>query len=271
MFWRYAHATPFTTPDPWELFIVLSSMFQDFDLKSGGELHISLEEAKGVIPSTALLKVDLKTPRVVKRGAVTPADTLKALSNRTAALFAFYPRVVVLPVSNNATLSVFPEEGVKVKLGGVEMREVAFKDVSSLRVTFTTALTMSAESSTVEVGREVVVRGKIEPAMSAPITISIREPDGSLKTIDVTASGDGSFSAPVRLEKAGSYTITASYAGGELYEPSTASTVVEAIAPPAPLLPSAIPEALWYLVAVVVVVVGIVIAVIKAPRSAKRS
>jgi hypothetical protein len=93
-----------------------------------------------------------------------------------------------------------------------------------------------------------------------------------VKTIDVTAGEDGSFSASIRLEKAGSYTITASYAGSELYEPSTASAVVEARAPPAPtaLVPSAIPEALWYVVVAVVVVVGIVIAVIKAPRGARR-
>jgi hypothetical protein len=62
-----------------------------------------------------------------------------------------------------------------------------------------------------------------------------------------------------------SYTITASYAGGELYEPSTASTVVEVKAPPSLPL-SAVPEVLWY----VVVTVGIVIAAIKAPRSSRR-
>jgi hypothetical protein len=107
--------------------------------------------------------------------------------------------------------------------------------------------------------------------MSVPITISVVAPDGSLKTIDVTAGGDGSFSAPVKLERAGSYTITASYAGGELYEPSVASAVVEARAPPAPsIVPSAVPEALWYVVVVVVVVVGIVIAVLKVPWSARR-
>jgi len=141
-----------------------------------------------------------------------------------------------------------------------------YKDLSSLRVTLATALTMSAEPSTVDAGGEVVVRGRIEPAMSVSITISVMAPDGSLKTINATTSEDGSFSAPIRLEKASSYTITASYAGGELYEPSTASTVVEVKAPPAPLL---VPEALWYVI-VVVVVVGIIIAVIKAPQSARK-
>jgi hypothetical protein len=132
------------------------------------------------------------------------------------------------------------------------------------------SITMSAEPSTVDVGGEVVVKGRVEPIMSIPITITVRGPGGSLKTIDVTTSEDGSFSVPVKLEKAGSYTITASYAGSELYEPSTASAVVEARAPPAPpapLSPSAIPEVFWYVVAVVVVVVGIVIAILKAPRA----
>jgi hypothetical protein len=268
MWWRCAHATRFTL-DPWGLLLVLTSALQGFEIKSGGELRISLEEAKNVIPTTALLKLDLKTPRVVKKGAATPTDTLKALLNKTAELFFFRPLVVEPPALGDVTLSVFPEEGVKVKLNGAEVKEVAFKDLSSLKVALATVLMVSAEPSTVEVGREVVVRGKIEPAMSVPITISVMAPDGSVKTIDVTTGGDGSFSVSVKLERAGSYAITASYAGSELYEPSTASTVVEARAPLAPLLP-AVPEALWYVIAIVVAVVGIVIAVVKAPRSARR-
>lgn len=95
-----------------------------------------------------------------------------------------------------------------------------------------------------------------------------RGADVSLKTLNATTSGDSSFSASIRLEKAGSYTITASYAGSELYEPSTASAVVEArVSPTSPLL---IPETLWYIVVVAVVVVGIIIAVLKAPRSARK-
>jgi hypothetical protein len=255
MWWRYAHATRFEL-DPWSLLGVFTTALQGIEVKSGGELRISLEEAKGVL--------DLKTPRVVKKGAVTLAETLKALSSMTAILLFRSPAL------NNVTLSIYPEEGVKVKLNNAEVREVAFKDLSSLRVTLATALTVTAEPSTIEVGKEVEVRGKIEPAMSVPITISVVAPDGSLKTVEVTAGEDGSFSVPVKLERAGSYTISASYAGGELYEPSTASAVVEARAPPAPsapLVPSAVSEALWYVVVAVVVVVGIVIAVLKAPRT----
>jgi hypothetical protein len=259
MWWRYAHATRFEL-DPWRLLGVFTIVLQDVEVKSGGELHVSLEEMKGVIPTT-LFKVDLKTPKIVKKGATTPAETLKALFNMTAILF------LRSPVLDNTTLSVFPDEWVKVKLNGAEVKEVAFKDLGSLKVTLATALTVSVEPSTIEVGREVVVRGKIEPAMSASITISVVAPDGSVKTIDVTAGEDGSFSASIRLEKAGSYTITASYTSSELYEPSTASTDVEVKAPPAPLL---VPEALWYVIAIVVVVVGIIIAVIKAPQSARR-
>jgi hypothetical protein len=276
MWWRYAHATRFEL-DPWGLLGAFTIAFQGVEVRSGGELHISLEEVKNVIPTTTLFKLDLKTPRIVKKGATTPSETLKALSDMTVALaLPFYaPSILLrLPSSNETpTLSVFPEEGVKVKLNGSEVKEVAFKDLGSLRITLATALTVSAEPSTVDAGGEVVVKGRIEPAMSVPITISVVAPDGSLKTLNVTAGEDGSFSVPVRLERAGSYTITASYAGSELYEPSTASAVVEARAPPAPsapLVPSAIPEALWYVVAVVVVVVGIVIAVLKAPRSARR-
>ena len=169
MWWRYAHATRFTL-NPWRLLGVLSSAFQGLELKSGGELHVSLEEMKNVIPTTTLYKIDLKTPRVVKKGAVPPAETLKVLSDMTAIL------LLRSPALDNVTLSVLPEEGVKVKLGGAEVKEVAFKDLGSLNI--------------------------------------------------------------------------------------------EVKAPPTPLFSlSAIPEALWYVIIIVVVGVGAVVAVVKAPRS----
>jgi hypothetical protein len=127
MWWRYAHAARFEL-DPWNLLRVFTIALRDVEVKSGGELRVSLEEVKNVIPTTTLLKVDLKTPRVVKRGATTPAETLKALSNMTA---------ILLPLStalDNVVLSVFPEEGVSVKLGGSEVKEVALKDLGSLNV-----------------------------------------------------------------------------------------------------------------------------------------
>jgi hypothetical protein len=274
-----------TAPSPyainvWQLLLALGGLAKDFRVVGDGKLCFSLREAEGaeaesVTLRASLLSIELATPKVMKRGSQSsmPVDTLKALSNYTLTLYNTLFYWVKEPDVSNITLDVFSEEGVKVKLGGAEVKEVAFKDVSSLKVTLATALTVSAEPSTVDAGGEVVVKGRIEPAMSVPITISVAAPDGSLKTIDVTAGEDGSFSVPVRLEGTGSYTITASYAGGELYEPSTASAVVEVRAPPAPpapLTPSAIPEALWYVIAVVVVVVGIIIAVLKAPRGARR-
>jgi len=256
--------------DVWQLLLALGGLAKDFKVVGDGKLCFSLREAEDAPSRASLLSIELATPRVVKKGpqGSMPVDTLKALSNYTLTLYNTLFYWVREPDVSSIALRVFPEEGVKVKLNGTEVKEVAFKDLGSLRITLATALTVSAEPSTVDAGGEVVVRGRIEPAMSVPITISVVAPDGSLKTVDVTAGEDGSFSAPVRLERAGSYTITASYAGGELYEPSVASAVVEARAPPAPaLVPSAVPEALWYVVAVVVVVVGIVIAVLKAPRT----
>jgi hypothetical protein len=241
----------------------------------GGRLCLSIKEVEGAnAGANALvssLSIDIATPRVVKRGPQNsmPVDTLKALSNYTLTLYNTLFYWVKEPDVSDIALGVFPGEGVKVRLGDSEVREVALKDVGALKVTLATALTVLVEPSTIEVGEEVEVRGRIEPAMSVPITISVMEPDGSVKTIDVTAGGDGSFSVPVKLERAGSYAITASYAGSELYEPSTASTVIEARAPLAPLLP-VVPEALWYVIAIVVVVVGIIIAVVKAPWSARR-
>jgi hypothetical protein len=259
--------------DVWQLLLALGGLAKDFKVVGDGKLCFSLREAEDAPSRASLLSIELATPRVVKKGpqGSMPVDTLKALSNYTLTLYNTLFYWVKEPDVSNITLDVFPEGGVKVRLGDSEVEEVAFKDLSSLKVTLATALTLMMEPSTIEAGREVEVKGKIEPAMSVPITISVVAPDGSLKIIDATTSEDGSFSVPLRLERAGSYTITASYAGSELYEPSSASAVVEARAPPAPaLVPSAVPEALWYVVVAVVVVVGIVIAVLKAPRGAGR-
>ncbi|GEM_PF-4788015 len=264
VFGRHYFPPPFYAVDVQFLFHALTALARDFSVVEGGRLCLSLEEAGSATSPATLLTMTLVTPRVVKKGASAPADTLKALSNASVALCAALPPFPLKALAlDDATLSVLPKEGVKVRLGDAEVREVAFKDVGALKVTFATAIALSAEPSVVNVGGEVVVRGRVEPAMAVPITITIRRPDGSAKTIEVTAGGDGSFSVPVELEKAGRYAVTASYAGSDLYEPSTAEVVVEARAPPFGVrLPMT--EVLWY-VAIVATIVGAVIAIVKAP------
>jgi hypothetical protein len=102
--------------------------------------------------------------------------------------------------------------------------------------------------------------------MSAPITITVEEPDGSLKTIETKTNDEGFFSISIKPEKAGVHVVRAVFSGSELYEPSSAKAFVEVKAPPSPLI-SALLESIYYVVVVVVVVVGIVIAVLKAPRT----
>jgi hypothetical protein len=273
IFGQYHIMRPIYATNLQPIFYALPLLAHDFEVMKGGRLRLSIKEVEGADALMSSLSIDIITPRVVKKGpqGSMPVNTLRALSNYTLTFYDTFFYWVRGPDVSSIALEVFSEEDVKVRLGDSEVKEVVFKDVSSLKVTFVTTLTVSVEPSTIEVGREVVIKGRIEPAMSVSITISVRGPDGSLKTIDATTGGDGSFSVPIRLEKAGSYTIIASYTSNDLYEPSIASTVVEVGAPPAPpLSPSAIPEALWYVIAIVVVVVGIVIAVIKAPWSARR-
>ena len=271
VFGRHYFPPPFYAADVRSLLFALTALAKDFSVVKGGRLCLSLEEAQGATPPATLLTMTLATPRVAKKDAKAPADTLKALSNASAALCAALPPFLMDALGEalrNATLSVLPEEGVKVRLGDTEVREVAFKDVGSLKVTFATAIALSAEPRVHDAGGEVVVRGRLEPPMTVPITIIIREPDGSAKTIEVTTSEDGSFSVSIELEKAGPYVISTSYAGGDLYEPSTAEVIVEAKAPSfgVRLLMS---EALWYAV-IVATIVGAVVAIAKAPWSAGR-
>jgi hypothetical protein len=123
---------------------------------------------------------------------------------------------------------------------------------------------MSVEPLNARAGEEVLVRGRIDPPMSAPIMIIVEEPDGSTKTIETKTNDEGLFSISIKPEKAGVHVVRAVFSGSELYEPSSTEAFVEVKAPPSPLI-SALLEGIYYVVVVLVVVVGTLIALLKSP------
>jgi 2-phospho-L-lactate transferase/gluconeogenesis factor (CofD/UPF0052 family) len=71
--------------------------------------------------------------------------------------------------------------GVKVRRGGVEIQEVKVREIGGLRVTVITSMNISAVPSKATVGDRVTVRGTIAPAIAAPITLVVKEPDGAVR------------------------------------------------------------------------------------------
>jgi len=256
------------------IFYALPLLAHNFEVMKGGRLRLSIKEVEGANAGASALvsslSIDIAMPRVVKKGSRSPTDTLEALGNYTMMLSQalLYP----LPslegsstrILSNSTVKVVRDEGVRVRMGDVEVEEVALSDLGSLRATFMTAINVSVEPLNARAGEEVLVRGRIDPPMSAPITITVEEPDGSTKTIETKTDDEGLFSISIKPEKAGVHVIRAVFSGSELYEPSSAKAFVEVKAPPSPLI-SALLEGIYYVVVVLVVVVGTLIALLKSP------
>lgn len=93
-----------------------------------------------------------------------------------------------------------------------------------------TSITITVEPKEVTVGGEVIVKGSISPALSVPITLTIKKPDGTIDTRTTTAS-DGSFSFNIKLDKEGEWRFIASFKGDSIHEEST-STEIKATAKP---------------------------------------
>jgi PGF-pre-PGF domain-containing protein len=120
-----------------------------------------------------------------------------------------------------------------------------------------TSISISVEPSQVTVGENVIVKGTITPAMSAPITLTVKDPDGVTSTLTATSSSDGTFGFTVTLNKEGKYSFVASFGGDIKYEASTSS---EAYAEAKPAVP------LWLYAAATVAIIVIAVVAIRFKR-----
>jgi len=115
-----------------------------------------------------------------------------------------------------------------------------------------TSISISVEQSQVTVGESVIVKGTIMPAMSAPITLTVKDPDGATSTLCTTSSPDGTFRFTVALSKEGKYFFIASFEGEVKYEAST-SNEVHAEAKPSPFRYAAVAICAIVIVAVIAI------------------
>ena len=113
-----------------------------------------------------------------------------------------------------------------------------------------TSITVSVEPRQVAVGGTISVRGSITPAMTAPVVLIVKEPDGVTQTFNTVSYLDGTFTFSVKLTKVGRYTLVAVFQGDAKYEASITEEVYTEAVP----TPAQVPLWLYAVVACVVVV-----------------
>jgi hypothetical protein len=238
-------------PPEFEPYLNLLDYFsKNFEIvKSKSTVNIELNDG--------ILRINLLTPKVVKKGAKSPTETLLAL-------YDFASKVqeeLKLEKLLNTTVELAPEAGLKVLREGVEVKQARLGDLKDLKALIMTSLSISVEPSKVNVGDSITVRGSITPAMATTITLIVREPDGTVKRLETTSSLAGLFGFTVKLEKEGKYSFMASFPGDAERMASTSPEVyVEAA--PVPTLP-------WLYVVVAVMIIIIVVAGIATARVRK--
>lgn len=91
-----------------------------------------------------------------------------------------------------------------------------------------TAITLSLSTKSVTLGNNLTVSGSVTPSVSGlppvsgvAITLTYQKPDGTTSTITVTSGIDGSFNDTYTPDAAGSWSVTASWAGNVAYLGST--------------------------------------------------
>jgi hypothetical protein len=240
-----------------EALINLANDFaNNFDIvKSRGTMRVELKDD--------VLRISVLTPKIVKKGSKSPAETLKALYG----LVSKAQEELKVEKLLSATVELAPEAGLKVLRDGTEVKQARLEDLKDLRTLIMTSLSIFVEPPKVNVGNSVTVRGNITPAMATTITLIVREPDGTVKRLETTSSPTGSFSFAVRLEKEGKHSFVASFSGDAEHMASTSPEVYVEAAPA--------PSLLWLYVVVAVVIIivvaGIVIAVMRKAAKATPS
>jgi len=206
---------PITPPQPSlePLIEVMEEFTENFAIaKSSGAVAVELEDR--------LLTISIATPRVVKRGSSLPGDTLLALYNLAAKVREKFGADGLL----EASAELVPH-GVKIRRGGAEVQETKIREMGNLRVTVITSISISAVPAKATAGDSITVSGAIAPAITAPITLVVKEPDGAVRRLNATSGPDGAFAFNVRLDKVGAYTFAAEFLGDAAYEPSKSSEV----------------------------------------------
>ena len=127
----------------------------------------------------------------------------------------------------------------------------------------TIALSLSTKSVTL--GNNLTVSGSVTPSVSgfAPIsgvavTLTYTKPDSTTSTTTVTSGTDGSFSDNFTPDMAGSWSVTANWAGNVAYLGATSSTETFAVTNNSA---GSFPTLYLYVIAAIIIIVVAIIAV----------
>jgi hypothetical protein len=225
----------------------------------GEEFDVKVKVKNGGEYPVNNIKVELPLP--LGTSAVGPLDWSKSILNpgeEAAATFRLKASLATT-TTVSASLSYRTLWGYLAEFG---------KTLGSVTLSkVPTSISISVEPSQATVGESVIIKGSIAPAMSTPITLTVKEPDGTTKTLNITSSPDGTFGFSVALSKEGRYSFAASFPGDIEHEASTSSEAyAEAKPAPVPLWPYATP-----IVCVIVIIAVIAVLLRRRKKAAPKA
>jgi hypothetical protein len=193
----------------------------------GEEFDVKVKIKNGGEHPVNNMKVELMLP--FGTSAVGPLDWTKSILNPgEEAVDTFRLKAELATTTTlSASLSYRTLWGYQVSEFGKTLGSVTLGKVP-------TSVSISVGPSQVTVDESVIIKGSITPAMSASITLTIKNPDGTTKTLNTTSSPDGTFGFSVALSQEGKYSFAVSFQGDVKHEASTSSEAY-AEAKPAPV------------------------------------
>lgn len=86
-------------------------------------------------------------------------------------------------------------------------------------------ITVYTSEDKLEVGEAISVLGTVDPPNQLNLILTCTKPDGTKSDLVVSSSSDGTFTAAMRAEQEGSYTVTARWAGNEALSPAQSNII----------------------------------------------
>jgi len=82
--------------------------------------------------------ISFTTPKIMKRGATSPKDTLLAIYNFIHRVYEIYEEFSgvtpdITPVLNT-TITLVPKENIKITINGTEVESIRFRDIPNIEI-----------------------------------------------------------------------------------------------------------------------------------------
>jgi len=128
--------------------------------------------------------------------------------------------------SDTFTANQVGEWKVKASWTGDEVHKGTESSPATLTVTkIQSSLSITASPLTLNVGENVTISGTLTPAQTASITVTYTMPNGTSTTRTVLSTSTGTFTDIIRLDKAGTWQVKASWNGNSQYEAAVSAPI----------------------------------------------